>query len=164
MQTDNKNIFLDHPGVPAVECDSETLFPTDSSPTRIEENGVITTNDKPLPRIYIASKTRHAPKWKRLRSEGYNIISTWIDEAGEGQSNYNELSVRCITEIRQSDFVVLYCEPGEILKGALIEAGAALAFGEEVRCVGQCETLSRVFQQHPLWIVYSDIYAAVENK
>ena len=32
--------------------------------------------------IYTASKTKHADKWRALRSAGYPIISTWIDEAG----------------------------------------------------------------------------------
>ena len=144
------------------------LFDTLDSNTEVirhESSKPITTNGSSLPRIYIASKTIHAPKWRRLRDEGYNIISTWIDEASEGQTcDYTELSVRCIKEIRQSDFLILYCEKNEVLKGANVEAGAALAFGIEVRCVGQCETLSRVFQQHPLWKVYSDIYAALENK
>lgn len=124
----------------------------------------ITAKNKSLPRIYIASKTIHAPKWRRLRTEGYNIISTWIDEAGFGQTHdYAELSVRCIKEIRQSDFLVLYCEDGEILKGALIEAGIALAFGEEVRSVGKCDILSRVFSKHPLWKEYLDIYPALNE-
>lgn len=35
-------------------------------------------------KIYVASKTRHAAKWKALINKGYNIISTWIDEAGPG--------------------------------------------------------------------------------
>ncbi len=129
-----------------------------------KENETMTSRIVSLPRIYIASKTIHAPKWRRLRDEGYNIVSTWIDEAGEGQSDYRELSVRCIREIRQSDFLILYCEVNEVLKGANVEAGAALAFGIEVRCVGKCNTLNRVFCQHPLWNEYSDIYVALENK
>src|SRR5271165_2948629 len=38
------------------------------------------------PRIYIASRTVHAEKWRRLREDGFPIVSTWIDEAGAGQS------------------------------------------------------------------------------
>jgi hypothetical protein len=131
---------------------------------RLAKSKKLTVKDGRLPRIYIASKTIHASKWTRLRDRGYNIISTWIDEIGEGQSDYQELSVRCIREIRQSDFLILYCEKDEVLKGANVEAGAALAFGLEVRCVGKCDTLNRVFCKHPLWHEYSDIYAALENK
>ena len=103
--------------------------------------------------IYTASKTTHAEKWRRLRARGHDIISTWIDEAGEGQSaDYAELAQRCIDEAAAADITILYCQPGEILKGALLEAGAALAAGKEVRCVGDCESISRVFRKHPRWI------------
>jgi hypothetical protein len=36
--------------------------------------------------IYIASKTKHAARWLEYRAQGEPIISTWIDEAGEGAS------------------------------------------------------------------------------
>ena len=127
------------------------------------EDEKLTAKDKKLPRIYIASKTIHASQWRRLRSEGYNIISTWIDEAGMGQTaNYAELSVRCIKEIRQSDFLIFYCECGEIQNGALIEMGAALAFGIEVRCVvNRSADSHKVFRYHPLVREFSDIYDAM---
>jgi hypothetical protein len=103
------------------------------------------------PRVYVASKVKHAPMWKHLRIH-MGIVSSWIDEAGEGQTaDYFELSQRFLAEIKASDAVVLYCEPGDILKGALLECGAALAFGLPVYCVGVCPSISRVFIQHPLW-------------
>lgn len=114
-------------------------------------------------KIYTASKVKHFEKWIDLRKNGYAIVSTWIDEAGEGQSvDYTELSERCIKEIRDCDFLLLYCEEGEILKGALIEAGIALAFGKEVRCIGRCDTLSRVFIKHPLWKSYFRVTDALK--
>lgn len=57
--------------------------------------------------------------------------------------------------------VLLYCEPGEILKGALIEVGIALASDTPVFCVGQCDTLSRVFRKHPLWREFHTIEDAL---
>lgn len=102
--------------------------------------------------IYFASKTKHAPRWQALRASGVPTASTWIDEAGEGQTaDYAELSERCVSEISCASAVLLYCEPGELLKGALIEVGIALASGTPVLCVGQCDSLSRVFRMHPLW-------------
>lgn len=102
--------------------------------------------------IYIASKTCHAPRWRYIRDNGHEIISTWIDEAGEGQSpDYSDLATRCIREAVAADVTLLYCEPGEVLKGALVEVGAALAAGKEVRCIGECESVSRVFRKHPNW-------------
>lgn len=115
--------------------------------------------------IYIASKTSHAERWKALRASGHRIIATWIDEAGEGQtSNISELAQRCIREAVDADVTILFCERGETLKGALIEAGAALAAGREVRCVGTCNNLSRVFSAHPLWTEWPTIEDALACK
>ena len=47
------------------------------------------------------------------------------------------MTIRCIIEAANADRLVLYCEAGEVLKGALIEMGAALARGIEVVCVGE---------------------------
>lgn len=79
-------------------------------------------------KIYIASKTKHAQKWVDLRNSGVNIISTWIDEAGDGQSpNLSDLCSRCISESMSCDAMVVYAEDGDYLKGAFIEMGAALS-------------------------------------
>jgi len=115
-------------------------------------------------KIYTASKTMHADKWRALRRE-HDVTASWVDEAGEGQSvDYSELAARCITDIERADFLLLYCEPGESLKGTLIEAGIALAFGKEVRCVGECASLSRVFNQHRLWRQFATVKEALNAK
>lgn len=115
--------------------------------------------------FYAASKVKHARAWRKLRSCGEPVSASWIDEAEEGQTaDYAELALRCIEEIRRSEFVLLYCKPGEILKGALIEAGCALALGKEVRCVGNCDSLSRVFRCHPLWREFESIDSAIAQK
>jgi len=113
------------------------------------------------PALYVASKTVHAPMWRQLRTTGPNIISTWIDEAGEGETaDYSELSERCLDEIRKSSAVILYCEHDDLLKGALIEVGMALALGKSVYCAGDSKSLSRVFREHPLWIPVESVEAA----
>lgn len=79
-------------------------------------------------RIYIASKTKHANRWRMLRDEHQvPIISSWIDEAGEGQTeDWGELWHRIQDEILSSNVLVLYREPNEVLKGALAELGMAV--------------------------------------
>lgn len=87
--------------------------------------------------IYIASKTKHAARWRELRSNGLPINSTWIDEAGEGESkDLADLWRRCISEASSASALLIYREPGEILKGAWIEMGVALAAGVPVYAVG----------------------------
>jgi nucleoside 2-deoxyribosyltransferase len=113
-------------------------------------------------KIYIASKVKHAEKWRKLRKEGAKIISTWIDEAGEGQTySYHVLACNCIEEIKEADALILYCEEGEMLKGALIEVGAALAFGKKVYAVGDCQSISRVFKEHPNWYIEDTVKHAL---
>lgn len=112
--------------------------------------------------VYFASKVTHAPRWRALRDGGVQTISSWIDEAGEGQTaDYRELSARCLAEIADATAVLLYCEPGEILKGALLEVGAALMNGTPVLCVGECPSLSRVFRKHRLWFEFATVEAAL---
>lgn len=113
-------------------------------------------------RIYIASKTKHAARWVLLRRLGAPIVSTWIDEAGDGASpDIPDLAMRCIREAATADRVVLYCEPGELHKGTLIEVGAALASGVPVYCVGWCDSMSDTFARHPLWHVAESVEAAI---
>ena len=104
-------------------------------------------------RIYAASKVKHAPMWRELRAMGWPIISTWIDEAGEGESgDLSDLAHRCIAEASSADVLLLYCEPGEVQKGAMIEVGAALACGRRVISVGECDTTSKTFIHHARWL------------
>jgi hypothetical protein len=85
--------------------------------------------------IYVASRAsipERAAQWKRLRDvDGWHIVSTWIDEAGEGETDdFSELWVRIETEIKQSERLILYVKEGDFpIKGALIEVGIALAAG-----------------------------------
>lgn len=81
-----------------------------------------------MKQIYIASKTKHADKWLRLRGEGHNIISTWINEAGFGESkDLANLCYRCVIECSTCDGLIIYAEPDDYLKGAFIEMGVVLS-------------------------------------
>lgn len=80
-----------------------------------------------MKKIYIASKTKHALKWKRLRADGINIISTWIDYVGnETDANMPDICERCISESNKCEAMIIYAEYGDYLKGAFIEMGIAL--------------------------------------
>lgn len=79
--------------------------------------------------IYVASKSELGPMWADKRDRrGFPIISTWIDECGEGETeDLADLWLRCITEASTCDALVAYHRPGDVWKGAFIEIGAALA-------------------------------------
>lgn len=89
--------------------------------------------------IYTASKTKHAKMWQGLRAAGVPIISTWIDEADESATlDFLDLWTRCINESKTCAAMVVFREPGEVLKGAWLEMGVALSAGVPVYAVG-CE-------------------------
>lgn len=116
-------------------------------------------------RIYVASKTKHAAMWKSvLASHQIEIISTWIHEAGPGESiDRADLALRCIAEARDADCLILYCEPGEYLKGAFIEIGAALAANKPVYVVGEALPETSTFRCHPCWHQYQSVDAVLNE-
>ena len=82
---------------------------------------------------YVSSKLKHAQMWKAARDNGWDIISSWIDgEKLEGHEALQDMWDTYFTEIAHCTQLVLYVEPGEKLKGALIEVGAALMLGKKV--------------------------------
>ena len=94
------------------------------------------------PRIYVASKSDLHGYWRTWRatgqSDGFEVISTWIDEGDEGETaDWSDLWVRCVTEAATADAVVALYRPGDVWKGALVEIGAALAAGKPVHLIGE---------------------------
>jgi len=92
------------------------------------------------PVLYVASRASvpaRSALWRKLRADGWAIASTWIDEAGEGETQcFAELWGRVEREIRASDGLVLYAEREDFpLKGALVEVGMALGMGKPVAVV-----------------------------
>lgn len=109
--------------------------------------------------VYVASKAKHAAMWRGLRAAGLNITSTWIDEAGEGESDSSaSLWRRCIDEARRADAVIAYFEDGEEWKGAFVEIGAALAHDAYVYVVGDPPGSWR---NHPLVVNVDSIAEAI---
>lgn len=115
------------------------------------ECGVLDSTESlpPAPiRIYVASKCKHAKMWKELRSRPLPITSTWIDEAGAGETvDTKELWVRVIREASTATALLFYSEDGEIQKGGLVEVGAALSHGVPVYAVGP---IPGTWHNHPL--------------
>lgn len=92
------------------------------------------------PLVYVASRAsvpERPAMWRTRRVLGWRISSSWIDEAGEGETaDFGELWTRIEREIRRSDGLILYAEPCDFpLKGALIEVGLALAMEKPVAVV-----------------------------
>ncbi len=107
--------------------------------------------------VYVASRASapgRAQMWRDLRAGGWQIISTWIDEAEPGETaDYGDLWTRIEAEIRASLGVVLYATDTDFpLKGAFVEAGMALAMGKRVMVVLDHIELDRFMRPIGSWI------------
>lgn len=99
--------------------------------------------------IYVASKAKYGHEWVALREQGVPIISTWIYESAPGATlDWPDLWTRCVNEAKSAAALVVICRPGDILKGAWVEVGAALGAGIPVFGSG-CEEFS--VSNHPLF-------------
>lgn len=111
--------------------------------------------------IYIASKTIHAPRWRELRACGVPVISTWIDEANKNQTrNMADLWQRCVREAMTCETLIAFRTAEEVLKGALIEIGAALANDKQVILVG-FDAVNFSFKHHPNCKTAPDMKTAI---
>lgn len=112
---------------------------------------------------YIASRAslpERSAAWRRLRDvDGWKITSSWIDEAGAGQTHdLGLLWSRIEDEVARSERLILYVEPGDFpLEGALIEVGMAIAHRIPIRVVAPGVVLDPVSRRpigswvrHPL--------------
>lgn len=105
--------------------------------------------------IYVASRASQArlpEMWKQLRRDGWPIISTWIDEAGRGETeSMVELWDRIVSEVRSADVVLFYADQESLpLKGAYVEVGIALAFGIPVLAIVRNNANVGSWVYHPL--------------
>lgn len=122
------------------------------------------------PKIYVASRAsieERPAMWRKLRESGWRIVSSWIDEAGPGQTkSWRELWERIHREILMCDGLILYAEESDLpLNGALVEAGIALGCGKPVAFVfGKGDFLERpsmrpigTWLNHPECEVFSSL-------
>ncbi|MES1986659.1 MAG: hypothetical protein V4440_01270 [Pseudomonadota bacterium] len=109
-------------------------------------------------KVYIASKLHNAERFKGFRekwkAEGIDLHARWFDQAIIEQTTepsnedfhifwlVDEEDVKC------SDAVIVYGEKDDNLRGALVEAGIAIACGILVILVGDCNF--GTWQHHPL--------------
>lgn len=114
----------------------------------------------PMAPTYVASRAsipERSAMWRSLRAEGWPITSTWIDEAGEGETaDFAELWDRIVREIAAAGKLVLYAEQEDFpLKGALIEAGIAIGMGKPVVvCLPGVDLNSRTSAPVGSWIAH----------
>jgi hypothetical protein len=121
------------------------------------------TRATPPQRIYAASRAslpERPAMWKLLRDEGFNIVSSWIDEAEPGATaDLSELWVRIAAEIASADGLVLYVEEQDFpLKGALIEVGIALALNRPIHvALPDIELSAPSYRPLGSWVMHPNV-------
>lgn len=95
--------------------------------------------------FYTAGKIYHAPKFRDLRDkEGLPVRARWIDVDNESdlvQNRKGDLWQLCYEDVRDSKFVLLYSEPSDEQRGALVELGMAYGMRKPVFAIGSCKNL-----------------------
>lgn len=114
--------------------------------------------------IYIASRAsvpERSAMWRNYRDLlGVPIVSSWIDEAADGETeDFGELWERILAEITECNRLVLYAEPSDFpLKGALVEVGMALSLGKPITvCLPGVELQGRTFRPVGSWIAMNQV-------
>lgn len=112
--------------------------------------------------FYCAGKIWHADKFRMLRDTvGLPVRARWIDLSSDSEIVMNrkdQLWQQCYEDVRDSDFVLLYCgKQEEEQRGALVEVGMAYGMNKRVYAIGSCNSIKPneisdvAFTHHHLW-------------
>ena len=112
-------------------------------------------------KIYGASKVWHAPLWKDIRSQGFDITGRWIDYTDDSYIVTHCKDIlwqHCLEDVTAADAVIIYCgDSEEEQRGVIMEAGHAIGQGKPVYCINSCKTFAAnaisdvAFTHHRLW-------------
>ena len=110
-------------------------------------------------KVYIASKLAYAEQFRGYReawkNEGIDLHARWFDQAIIEQTSevhLNDFHIFWLVDeedVKNSDAVIVYGTERDKLKGALVEAGIAIAMGKLVIIIGDCPDFG-TWQHHPL--------------
>ena len=118
-------------------------------------------------KIYMASKMRHAPLLQRLYLAKPEVHFTnrwiWLEGNVPDSAKYaKHFWLDDLTDVAAADAVVLYGEPEDVLRGALVEAGGALMAGKRVVVVGENPGYG-TWQHHPMVSQAPNIECAIRT-
>lgn len=105
-------------------------------------------------RVYGASKLSNAPLWRDLHAKWPHVYfhARWLKHNEIGTPGLQEYAGRFWLEdesdVRHADALLIYAQEGEHLRGALVEAGMAIAFKIPVIVVGKHPDYG-TWQHHP---------------
>jgi len=112
-------------------------------------------------RIYTASKLSSAEVWHDIQKTWPEVFchARWLKHTQLGTPDTAEYARRFWIEdeedVRHADLLVLYGKPNEHLRGALVEAGIALALKIPVAVIGEHPDYG-TWQHHPGVVKFAD--------
>lgn len=116
-------------------------------------------------RVYTASKLSAAPVWDQLSKAWPSVFfhARWLKHSEiktpDTDAHAAEFWVQDEEDVRNADAVLVYARHGEHLKGALVEAGVAIALNIPVIVVGEHPDYG-TWQYHPGVTRVADLSAA----
>ena len=117
-------------------------------------------------RVYTASKLKHARYWRELCETTHHVQfhARWLKHNRIGTPDTPEHAslfwLEDEQDVRDADAVLVYAEGDDHLRGALVEAGMAIAYGVPVIVVGTHPDYG-TWQNHPGVIRAKDIHDAM---
>jgi hypothetical protein len=107
-------------------------------------------------KVYIASKLAYAERFRIMRMqwkrEGIDLHARWHDQAQHEESatpeDFHIFWLVDEEDVKRSNAVIVYAEPQDKLRGALIEAGIAIGAGILTILVGDSPDFG-TWQHHP---------------
>ena len=142
-----------------------------SPPTKWHVDGpALPQQARPGIAVYTASKLTHAMLWRALRADWPEVHFTarwpWQHINDNGTPKWPSDSAHGAIfwehdqqDVQRASVVLCYAEPGDILRGALVEAGMALGMGKLVIVVGSNESYS-TWQYHSRVLRVKDLSSA----
>lgn len=105
-------------------------------------------------RIYTSSKMRHGHMWRKICDARSDVIfhARWLKHIQIGTpdtpTHARKFWLQDQQDVRDADVLIVYAEPEDRLRGALVEVGMALAYGVPVIVVGEHEDYG-TWRWHP---------------
>lgn len=122
-------------------------------------------------RVYTASKIDKAPMWKSLMHDpDWSHVffhSRWVKSvltnklADVSPDNAARAWIEDLEDVKSADYLLVYGESGEHLRGALVEVGVALSETVPVIAVGEHPSFG-TWQYHPLVIRLNSLNTAAD--
>ncbi len=117
-------------------------------------------------RVYTASQLKHAAKWRDLCAGNSRVYfhARWLKHISVGTPDTAEFAsefwLQDEQDVKDSDAVLIYAEQGDRLRGALVEAGMAIAYRVPVILAGEHPDFG-TWQHHPGVTCVDDLDSAL---